>query len=160
MVTSLFEQASLAWEQGDDKKAFELFYEAVKQGDINALLNLGYCYDEGVGTKKDKKEAMSCYKKAVQYGDLAAYTNVAIYYSSIGDFNQAKNWYLDALKKGDKDVALELAKLALNGDIKLSHTKILEYLQLVVNAKRTIEVCDSSQEEAHLLLEKNRNSIK
>ncbi len=152
-MVSLFEQASLAWDQGDDKKAFELFHQAAEQGDGNALLNLGYCYDEGVGTQKNPKKAMYWYKKAVQYGDLPAYTNIAIYYSSIGDFHQAKHWYLDALKKGDKDAALGLAKLGLEGHTNLSHAENLEYLQIIINAKCMVEVSEASQEEASLLLE-------
>jgi TPR repeat protein len=152
-MVSLFEQASLAWDQGDDKKAFELFHQAAEQGDENSLLNLGYCYDEGVGTTKDKMKAMYWYKKAAQNGDLSAYTNIAIYYASIGDFTQAKRWYFDALKKGDKDVALGLAKLGLDGNINLSHAEIFEYLQIIIDAKRMVEVSEASQEEARLLLE-------
>jgi TPR repeat protein len=114
-MVSLFDQASLAWEDGEIRKAFELFHEAANQGDKNSQLNLGYCYDEGVGTKKNQRKAMYWYKKAAQKGDLAAYTNIAIYYSSIGNFNQAKRWYLDALKRGCKDAALGLAKLGLEG---------------------------------------------
>ena len=152
-MVSLFEQASLAWEKGDEKKAFELFHQAAEQGDGNSLLNLGYCYDEGLGTQKNNKKAMYWYKKAAKKGDLPAYTNIAIYYSSIGDFHQAKHWYLDALKKGDKDGALGLAKLGLDGHINLSHVEILEYLQIIIDAKGMVEVSEASQEEARLLIE-------
>ena len=151
-MVSLFEQASLAWEQGDEKKAFELFHQAAEQGDENSLLNLGYCYDEGIGTKKDKTKAMYWYKRAAQNGDLSAYTNIAIYYASICDFTQAKRWYLDALEKGYKEAALELVKLGLDGKINLSHAKILEYLQIIIDAECMVEVSEASQEEARLLL--------
>jgi hypothetical protein len=151
-MVSLFDQASLAWEEGDVKKAFELFHEAANQGDKNSLVNLGYCYDEGVGTKKNKRKAMYWYKKAAQKGDLAAYTNIAIYYSSIGNFNQAKRWYLDALKRGCKDAALGLAKLGLEGKVNFSRADILEYLQIVIDAEGMVDVCVADQEEAYLLL--------
>ena len=149
-MVSLFDQASLAWEEGDERKAFELFRQAVEQGDRNALLNLGYCYDEGVGTKKNKRKALYWYKKA---GESAAYINIAIHYSTIGDFKRAERWYLDALKKGDQSAALGLAKLGLEGKINLSHAKILEYLHMVIEAKVRIGVCESDREEACLLLE-------
>jgi len=149
---SLFEQASLAWEQGDEKKAFELFHQATEQGDENSWLNLGYCYDESIGTKKDKTKAMYWYKRAAQNGDLSAYTNIAIYYASICDFTQAKCWYLDALEKGDKEVALELVKLGLDGKINLSRANILKYLQIIIDAECMVEVSEASQEEARLLL--------
>lgn len=53
-MVSLFDQASLLWEEGDVRKTFELFHEAANQGDKSSQLNWGYCYDEGVGTKKNK----------------------------------------------------------------------------------------------------------
>lgn len=152
-MKSLFEQASQVWEEGKTKKAFELFRKAAKQGDKGALLNLGYCYDEGVGTRKNIRKAMCWYEKAAKTGELAAYTNIAIYHCSIGDFERAKQWFLDALEKGDKETALELAKLGLEGKINLSRTEITEYLQIVINAKARIEVCEAVQEEAYFLLE-------
>lgn len=152
-MKSLFEQASQAWEEGKTKKAFELFRKAAKQGDKNAPLNLGYCYAKGVGTKKDVQKAMYWYEMAVTMGDIAAYTNIAIYHCSVGDFERAKQWFLDALEKGDKETALELAKLGLEGKINLSQTEITEYLQIVINAKARIEVCEAVQEEAYFLLE-------
>ncbi len=152
-MVSLFDQASLAWEEGKVKIAFELFHEAATQGDRNSLVNLGYCYDEGVGTKKNPRKAMYWYKKAAQHGDLAAYINIAIYYSSRGNFKQAKYWYLKALNKGYKGAALGLAKLGLEGKVNFSRAEILEYLQIVIKAERMVEVCEADQEEARLLLE-------
>jgi len=62
-MVSLFDQASLAWEEGAVKTAFELFHEAAEQGDRNSLVNLGYCYDEGVGTKKTQEKLCTGIKK-------------------------------------------------------------------------------------------------
>ncbi len=151
-MMSLFDQASQAWEEGNTKEAFELFRQAVEQGDKNSLFNLGYCYDEGIGTEKNIRKALYWYKKAAKEGVLAAYSNIAIHYSSIGDFKQAKRWFLDAFKKGYKDAAFDLAKLGLEGKINLSQTEIIEYLQIVINAEARVEVCEDVQEEARFLL--------
>lgn len=153
-MDSVFNRATLAWEQGDEHTAFELFHLAAEQGDSNSLLNLGYCYDEGVGTEIDKQKALSCYKRAAENGDVAAYTNMALYYASINDFSQAAKCYFQALEKGDKDVALDIAKLALSGHINLSNQEIVQYLKIVIDAKPMVDVCQATQEEAKILYQK------
>ncbi|WP_353572693.1 tetratricopeptide repeat protein [Candidatus Albibeggiatoa sp. nov. BB20] len=153
-MDSLFEQASQAWDQGNNREAFELFRRAAAKGEQNAFLNLGYCYDEGIGTKQDKEKALFWYKKAAQYGDLSAYMNIAVYYVSVKDFKLAEYWYKEAFDKGEKEAGLELAKLGLNNNISLTNSNILEYLQVVINAKCKIEVCEASQNEAYSLLKK------
>jgi TPR repeat protein len=148
-VNNLFDQASQAWDEGNDRKAFQLFREAVKQGDSYSILNLGYCYDEGIGTKKNKRKALFWYKQAAKNGDLSAYINIGIHYETIGNFNKAKTWYLNALKKGEDSSALNLAKLGIQNKINLTLDEIYEYLQIVIKSNW---VCEIEEEEAYELL--------
>lgn len=135
MTVSLFDQACKAWDENELKTAFELFREAVAQG-------------------------MYWYKKAaLQYNDLAAYTNIALCYKAKGDFKCARHWCLEAFKKGDKSAALDLAKLGLEGKVNLLRVEIIEYLQIVIDAETMVEVCESEQEEALLLLEQLENGL-
>jgi TPR repeat protein len=47
-----------AWENGDLKLAFRLFVSQAATGDSGAQLNLGYFYDLGLGTRKNREKAM------------------------------------------------------------------------------------------------------
>ena len=160
-MSRLFEQACQAWDDEELETTFKLFREAVAQGDRSSVLNLGFCYDAGMGTKKNPRKAMYWYRKAaLEYGDLPAYENIALCYVARGDFEQAKRWYSDALRKGDKSAALGLAKLGLENKVNFFQTEIVDYLQIVIDAKWMVEVCESEQEEACLLLEQLQAKMK
>jgi TPR repeat protein len=153
-MSSLFEQAYQAWDDGKLEIAFKLFREAAAQGDRSSILNLGYCYDLGIGTRKNPKKAMYWYKKAaLEYSDLSAYKNIALCYAASGNFGEAKRWFSDALQKGDKSAALGLAKLGLEKKVHFSQAELANYLQIVIDADFMGEVCESEYEEACLLLE-------
>src|SRR5687768_11588947 len=46
----------------NEKKAFELYKEAAKGGNITTINDLAYCYEYGIGTEKDKIRAFELYK--------------------------------------------------------------------------------------------------
>src|SRR5215213_1500685 len=46
----------------DGRKAFEFHKLSAEQGNINAKFQLGYCYDEGIGTEINKVKAFELYK--------------------------------------------------------------------------------------------------
>lgn len=56
-------KAHEAWGSGDLNLAFELFSKGACQGSDGCMLDLGYFYDEGIGTAVDKQQAMYWYKK-------------------------------------------------------------------------------------------------
>ncbi|MEE8575069.1 MAG: tetratricopeptide repeat protein [Thermodesulfobacteriota bacterium] len=146
----LFTRASEAWDAGNLKEAFDLFHEAVKNGDSSSQLNLGYFYDEGIGVKKDIKKALYWYKKAARNGDPGAMSNIAIYYRSIGNIRRAKFWFLkgiDICNGGDD--ALEIAKIYLSRKGKANIKKAIYYLNLV---NKTKYVSEAGIEEAEELL--------
>jgi TPR repeat protein len=147
---SLFEQASLEWDQGNKKKAFELFGKAAQQGDPSAQHNLGYFYDEGFGVEKNTQQALYWYKKAAKNGEICSCSNIAEIYRLAGNIQKAKIWLLKAVAQGDGDAALEMAKLYINIKGMDNLTKAFEYLNMVTRSNR---VTEASIEEAHLLLE-------
>lgn len=48
----------------DYDKAFELYWQAAKLGDLQAVYMLGQCYENGRGTKKNYQKAGDCYQFA------------------------------------------------------------------------------------------------
>lgn len=45
---------------------------SVKDGDLNALQDLAYCYEKGFGVEQDLEHALKLYKKSMEYGDAGA----------------------------------------------------------------------------------------
>jgi len=45
---------------------------AADSGDVESLLMLAACYEDGVGGAGDAKEAVACYERAVKLGSAAA----------------------------------------------------------------------------------------
>ncbi len=69
--------------KGIDKNqiaAFELFKAAANRGHSNSQNNLGFLFEEGVGSKKDLKQALTWYKKAADYNNPSALCNLGNMY--------------------------------------------------------------------------------
>ena len=71
----------------DEKKAFEWYKKAAESGNVEALNELAFCYDCGIGIKEDKVKAFEIYHKAfvlnlhnAENGDKQAMSNVTYYY--------------------------------------------------------------------------------
>lgn len=60
-----------------------------KDDDSDAYYDLGFCYEEGLGTNINKKQAFEWYKKAAEEGSLYAQYRVAQFY--INDINKERN---------------------------------------------------------------------
>src|SRR6266481_6031989 len=73
---ALFIRADHAWKQGNLRAAFRLFLEAAKDDDNAAQLNVGYFYDQSLGTQQDLAAALCWYKKAYRSGDASAANNI------------------------------------------------------------------------------------
>lgn len=54
------------------EKAIDMFDTAAKKGNPKAQYNLGYCYENGIGTISDRLKARYWYEKASERGHLAA----------------------------------------------------------------------------------------
>lgn len=145
----LFEKASKAWEEGEVKKAFDLFNKAAIAGDPSSQHNLGYFYDIGIGRNKDRIKAMYWYKKAAKNGEVHSCLNIAEIYKKEENLRRAIFWLSKAVNFGDGDAALELAKLYLEKGTKGAEKKAHELLRLVL--KSISSTPDSINEAKNLL---------
>ena len=50
------------------KKGLELLHSLASRGNLNALTNIGWCYENGHGYKRNYQEALNCYQKALDKG--------------------------------------------------------------------------------------------
>lgn len=64
----------------DGKKAVDYYLKAIDQGDIDAQVGLGKCYENGVGVEMDKRKAFELYQKAVKLGNSWAYKCLGVCY--------------------------------------------------------------------------------
>jgi hypothetical protein len=150
-------QAHAAWENNQDTLAFQLFSQAVSAGLENCMLNLGYFYDEGLGTKQDKEKAMYWYKRAYRKGSSAAASNIAILYRERSNFRLVAQWFRKSANLGDGDSAVELAKLYLNGTgVRRSETEALHWLR---EAQSSRLITEAGREEASSLLAQVKNGL-
>jgi TPR repeat protein len=100
-----------AQEAGDYQKAAEA-------GDAAAQYELGHCYDEGLGVKKDREKTVYWYTKAAEQGFAQAQYNLGVFYENGGrllddwynhdqsiaisdkDLEEALYWYTKAAEQG------------------------------------------------------------
>jgi hypothetical protein len=147
----LFDKASESWERGRLRSAFFLFLRAAKDGDPGAQHNLGYFYDVGIGVQKNREQALRWYGKAFQQGSRVAASNIATIFRDENKTKKALSWFERAVRLGDADANLEIAKIYLRGpgDPK----KAIPYLKRTMTAK-PCDVTRASQLEAEHLLKR------
>ncbi|MBQ7569036.1 sel1 repeat family protein [bacterium] len=92
----------LAGRCADESKAAVLYGQAAAQGDKEALLAWGRCYEEGKGVEKDLAKAAEIYGIAAAKGEHDAQIALGnMYYSGLGverDYSRAVYWYRQAVK--------------------------------------------------------------
>ncbi len=66
--------------QNQKRNGFQYFLRAANLGNKNAINNLGYCYEFGLGTKKDIKKAIFHYKLAAKLESITAMINLGFLY--------------------------------------------------------------------------------
>ena len=114
-MSSYEEEAHRAWESGDLASAFMCFRLGANGGQVGCMMNLGYFYDEGVGTLRSKHDAMRWYKRAFLNGDSSAASNIAILFRERGNHRQMFRWFVAAARRDDGDALVEVAKCYLMG---------------------------------------------
>ncbi len=145
----LFLQADRLWDGGELRSAFRLLLRCAKAGESGAQLNLGYMYDTGVGMKGNRAKAMYWYRRAYRNGCASAANNIGTIFRDEDEPETALAWFERAIRMGDDDAHLEIAKLYLGplGDMR----------KAVVQLRRTIAgvvVCEASRDEARMMLKK------
>lgn len=131
----LFVAARKAWDKGDEHSAFNLFTQSVAAGYAGAEQNLGYCYDEGIGVRKNFPKALYWYKTAWRHGSVSAASNLAMAYATRGNRRQAMYWWRNAVGQGDGDAALDLAKLYRASSHHAAAAKAKTLLQRALGSK-------------------------
>lgn len=115
-----FKEAIEHYEQGDYKKAYEIFYLLAKHGDVKAQYNVGLMSIKGEGVAPDPKEALEWYKKAAKQGYGPAEFNIARYYHTLAENEpkiliRAKEWYEKAANNGVVAAQTNLGLLYIHG---------------------------------------------
>ncbi len=90
------------------------YRQAAEQGSTRSMLDLGLCYEFGIGVEKDELEAVEWYRKAAGQGDLQAQIRLGNSYNNgIGvdkDAAKAFEWYQ---KAAERDVAEAECRLGI-----------------------------------------------
>jgi TPR repeat protein len=143
-------EAHSAWDNGRLRQALQLFQRCADAGLVGCMLNLGYFYDVGIGTRSDKVMAMHWYKRAYRTGDAAAASNIAVLYKEQGKSRLAFGWHARSAALGDGDSSLELAKLCLSGKgVRRSVQSAKKHLRAALSSKL---ITEASQEEAQAIM--------
>ncbi|WP_158290308.1 tetratricopeptide repeat protein [Ramlibacter sp. WS9] len=149
-MTSIEEAAHAAWEQGELVQAFRLYRSDAARGGSSCKLNLGYFYDEGIGTRQNKRLARHWYLRAYRAGDSAAATNIAILYRERGRDRMMFKWFRKSSRMGDGDADVDVAKLYLAG---CGTGKSIPMAKLHLhNAIASNHITEAGREEAEELL--------
>ncbi len=120
-------------QDSNPSKAFQLFDVASRQGLIpTATVNLGYCYQEGLGVYKDEVQAVELYEKS----GVVGLNNLATCYElGIGctiDYERACHYYEMSANLGVVDSMFSLSLLLSKGGFGLTIDieKSMKYLDM------------------------------
>jgi TPR repeat protein len=89
------------------RAGFEMLLRAGVDGDTSAAFPLGYAYDSGLGTRRDRWKALRWYRRAWRGGNSTAALNVANVYRHEREFRLAFQWWKRAADLGDGDGAVD-----------------------------------------------------
>jgi predicted RNase H-like HicB family nuclease len=144
----MFSQADKNWEKSKLQSAFRLFLAAAKAGDRAAQTNIGYFYDMGIGTRRNRVSALYWYRRAYRRGDASAANNIATIWRDKHKPQRALAWYRRAVRLGNDSSNLDIAKHYLQNESNLR--KAIGYLAKVCQSDR---VSQAEEEEAIRLLQ-------
>jgi TPR repeat protein len=138
------------YDEGRLVKAFPLLLEAAKLGDEKAQVLLGYDYAYGMSGGADEQEAVRWWKRAYKQGSWDAAFNLGMFFRDTKRWKVAAKWFERAVKLGDVDGLVEVAKIHLryNGD----RPEGLRYLKLARAAKAELTAPELIELE-HILKE-------
>lgn len=99
--------------------AFHWLHKAAKQGSRDAMLNLGWMYNQGLGVETSLSKAAYWYEKAARLGQFSAQYNTALMYQygrgvKVNLIN-AVFWYQQAANQGHINAQTNLGWMYSNG---------------------------------------------
>jgi TPR repeat protein len=114
-------EVALVYEYGhygvehDVVKAAEWFHKAADAGNMEAMAELGLCYELGCGVEQSDEEALEWYTKAAEKGHLVAKFSVGEAFEEARGVPQSDEeaclWYYKAAIEGDEDSRKALRRL-------------------------------------------------
>jgi TPR repeat protein len=114
------QSATTAYEGGAYGAAFAEFRELAQSGDSQAILWLGYLYQEGQGTTQDYAAAMENFRRAADLGESLGFFYIGRLYSDgLGvqrDAVEAVRWFRQAAERGSAYGEFALAQAHESGD--------------------------------------------
>jgi TPR repeat protein len=124
-LAETYNRAVLAQEAGNVCEAFALYENAAALGHADALSNLGYCLQKGIGCTADLRAAATAYRDAVAAGSEAAIINLAVCYMrgyGVGrSFRRARELLLSAPKPYREAAKKLLLEMDTVRDAKRAH---------------------------------------
>jgi TPR repeat protein len=124
----LYMKADLLDGRGRYTEALPLLLKGAESGDASCQVVLGnYLSDGRKGVPIDQERTVYWYKRAYSQGTAIGASNLALSYRKLGDVEEAYKWFERAVKEGDNESHLALAKIWLHdrGD----EAKAKEHLQ-------------------------------
>lgn len=151
-LDKLEDQAYKACEAEQYSDAFRLFIAAEAHGSQVVWLNIGYCFDEGLGTPRSKYQALTWYRRAhvADRRSGSAASNIALVMQARGAHGSAFRWFQKSAVRHDGDTYVDLAKCYFRG---LGATRSVPLgLTLLRRAIRSKHITPAAREEAQSLL--------
>jgi len=154
----LYMEAGLLDERSRYTEALPLLLKGAKAGDTSCQILLGnYLSDGRKGIPVDERRAIYWYKRAYKQGCSIGASNLAMHYRKQGDVDEAYRWYELAVKSGDNEAHLALAKIWLHdrGD----KAKAIKHLKAVFQGNPN-DVSELGRDEARTVLRRLATSDK
>ena len=113
------------------QKSFELLERASEMGNAEAMVNVGYCFENGYGVPQDKTKAFYWFQQAAKLGSVRGLFNLAGCYLNGDGVSQDKHKAIELHKQaadmGDDYAMLKLGNFYAKGDgVPKNETKALE----------------------------------
>lgn len=84
----------------DYGKAVEWYKKGAQANSSNSFVNLGYCYEKGLGVEKDFWKAVECYSQAMLLGNQTGYDNIVALSNEI--VKKYPKHFKDLIKKAEQ----------------------------------------------------------
>jgi len=128
----LFGRADMLLDEGKLASAFRLYLAGATAGDIGMQNVVGYLYDTAKGVHRNRELALYWYRRAYRRGDELAASNIGTVFRDEKKWARALVWFERAVKMGNADANLEIAKICLHTG---ARAKAVRHLKKVCQAK-------------------------
>jgi TPR repeat protein len=125
--------------RANPKAAARAFLRAASAGSAPAAQSLGYCYDVGVGVRRNGKLAMKWYLRAWRHRYPTAAANIGTVYRDRGLLARAVRWWQRAVETGLPEEAVEVGYSYQYGiGVRRNLGKAVECYRLAIRARNIL----------------------